>query len=173
MSFEFSPDMLISKLKTDLINARSEINKLREENNRFRLVLFSSPLDEEMAEPNAIYLAQKKLHIEAMPIEQIMQMLELLEAHARVHAEILHTKLSKAEITEVVKKRDEAKLKAAREYRATKNLSIGERVEKKEKKEQLSAEEKAIRGLAKQLNLTYDAAKVMFMNMTMKKEKEA
>ena len=168
MSDSFSPDL--EKLKVLLLESQVEINKLREENNRFRLILFASPLDDEMAEPNAIYLAQKKLHIEVMPIERIMQMLELLEAHARSYAEILHTKLSKTQITEVVNKRNEAKLKAAREYRASKNLSVGERVEKKEKKEQLSAEEKAIRGLAKQLNLTYDAAKVMFMNMTMKKE---
>ncbi len=161
----------LEKLKADLLNSRTEEMRLREENNRFRLILFAGSVADEMAEPNAIYLAQKRLHIETMPIERIMQMLELLEAASHDYAEILHSKLSKAEITEHVRKREEKKLADAKAYRANKNLTIGQRIEKKEAKVQLSAEEKAIRGLAKQLNLTYDAAKVMFMNMTMKKEK--
>lgn len=146
--------MTLEDYQTRLALAQGEIDKLREENNKFRLLL----LTQEM-EPNSIYIAQQKQTWAAMPLDKAMAFLELFETHTKIFAEIVHSQMNSKQIKEYVTEREERKKAAAKEYRDAKSP---------EKKAQVAAAQgysKAARSLAKTLKITYDAAEKMLEGM--------
>lgn len=156
--------MTLEEYKSALALAQGDIAKLRDENNRFRLMLLTPEL-----EPDTLFLAQKKISEAARPIEDLMMFLELHEAHVKLYSELVHTKMTKVQITEHVKEREQRKLTKAREYREAKNVPIEQRVERKMLSLEEAKIEKAVKSLAKSLKITYDAARVMIAGMEIKK----
>lgn len=156
--------MTLEEYKIALAAARSDNEKLREENNRFRLLLLTTPI-----EVDQVYLAQQKPHWAARSTEDLMMFLELYEAHARIFAELVHSKMSKTQVKEFLDKKAKSKEKAARDFRVKNNVGMTE--QEKQESKILSTEEaakaKAIKSLAKSLKITYDAAAKMLGKMTL------
>ncbi len=148
--------MTLEEYQTALTLATGEAEKLRDENNKYRLLLMTAEL-----EPNQIYLAQQKQMWTALPLDKAMAFLELFEAHTRIFAEIVHSQMNSKQIKEYVADRDERKKKAAQDYRETKNGTPEVRAANRVN----GAQEKAVKQLAKTLKITYDAARMMLEGM--------
>ena len=146
----------LAEYKAKLEATERELNKLRIENNNFRLMLLTSA-----AEPDPIFLSNQKAAWSELPAEILMQFLELHEAHAKIYSELIHAKLSKHDIGEYLKKRNKDKLDEAKKYRENKNLTVNERVERRIVTKEQASQEKAVKALAKTLGKTYDEARLI------------
>jgi hypothetical protein len=154
----------LEEYKIALAQARADNEKLREENNNFRLLLLTTPL-----EVDQVYLAQQRNHWGLRPVEELMTFLELYEAHKNVFAELVHAKMSKTQVKEFLNKKVNAKEKAAKDFRVNNNIGMTEQ-EKQESyvvRAENAAKDKAIKSLAKSLKITYAVAGKMLGQMTM------
>ena len=155
---------ILTNYQIALEQVKHENARLAEENGRFRLLM----LQEKTAAFDPIHLANKKIHWAELPVEELLDFLELFESHSKALSEILHLKSTKATLVEYTKQREEKKAQAAREYREKvgTGMSDEERALRKALTREDAAKEKAITGIMKSLKISREAAEAMVKSMT-------
>lgn len=109
----------ITQLKVNLAESQTDVNKLRLENNNFRLLMLT-----ESSVPTAdkLYIARKKLSWQDVDIETLLTYLEVFQAHTELAAELIQEKKGKNSIKQHLKDKQEASAQAVKDYRAKTNL---------------------------------------------------